>query len=113
MQHRTRDEHLFGPGPKRILALDGGGIRGALTLGFLKRMEDILRERAGGDPEFRLNDYFDLIAGTSTGSIIAAGLAVGFSVEKLQNIYQSLATEVFKKPIWRLGVLTSKFPLKT
>jgi len=112
MQHQTRDEHLFGPGPKRILALDGGGIRGALTLGFLKRMEDILRERAGGDPEFRLNDYFDLIAGTSTGSIIAAGLAVGFSVEKLQKLYQSLATEVFKKPIWRLGVLASKFPLE-
>jgi len=112
MKGRTRDEHLFGAGPKRILALDGGGIRGALTLGFLKQMEDILRQRAGGDPEFRLGDYFDLIAGTSTGSIIAAGLATGFSVERLQEIYQSLAAEVFKKPIWRLGVLSSKFPLE-
>ncbi len=112
MEHRTRDEHLFGPGPKRILALDGGGIRGALSLGFLRRMEDILRDRAGGDPEFRLCDYFDLIAGTSTGSIIAAGLSVGFTVEKLQGIYRSLSNEVFKKPLWRLGLYTSKFPLE-
>ena len=112
MEHRTRDEHLFGPGPKRILTLDGGGIRGALSLGFLKRMEDILRDRAGGDPEFRLCDYFDLIAGTSTGSIIAAGLSVGFTVEKLQEIYRSLSNEVFKKPLWRLGLYTSKFPLE-
>jgi len=110
MQQRTRDEHLFGPGPKRILALDGGGIRGALTLGYLKRIEDLLRERVKGDPEFRLCDYFDLIGGTSTGSIIAAGLALGFSVEKLQKMYQSLANEVFKKPLLRLGVFSSKFP---
>ena len=47
MRSRTRDEHLFGPGPKRILTLDGGGIRGALTLGFLKRIEELLAERAG------------------------------------------------------------------
>lgn len=110
MKHRTRDEHLFGPGPKRILALDGGGIRGALSLGFLKRIEDILRERLDGDPEFRLCDYFDLFAGTSTGSIIAAGLAVGFSVEELQELYRSLSDEVFKKPVWRFGLYTSKFP---
>jgi hypothetical protein len=112
MRSRTRDEHLFGSGPKRILTLDGGGIRGALTLGFLKRIEELLAERAGGDPEFRLCDYFDLIAGTSTGSIIATGLALGFSVEKLQHLYQSLSEQVFKKPLWRLGVFTSKFPIE-
>jgi hypothetical protein len=110
MKHRTRDEHLFGPGPKRILALDGGGIRGALTLGYLKRIEDILRQRVGDDPAFRLCDYFDLIGGTSTGSIIASGLALGFSVEKIQNLYQNLSEEVFKKPLLRLGLFSSKFP---
>jgi len=110
MKHRTRDEHLFGPGTKRILALDGGGIRGALSLGYLKRIEDILRQRAGGDPDFRLSDYFDLIGGTSTGSIIATGLALGFSVERLQSLYRSLSEEVFKKPLLRLGVFSSKFP---
>ena len=35
----TRDEHLFGPGPKRILALDGGGVRGIIALAFLERIE--------------------------------------------------------------------------
>lgn len=110
MQPRTRDEHLFGPGPKRILALDGGGIRGALTLGYLKRIEFMLRERAGGDPQFRLCDYFDLIGGTSTGSIIATGLALGFSVEELQQLYINLSNEVFKKPLLRLGLFSSKFP---
>jgi hypothetical protein len=110
MQYRTRSDHLFGEGPKRILALDGGGIRGALTLGYLKRIEDILRERVDGDPDFRLCDYFDLIGGTSTGSIIAASLALGFSVEEIRELYINLSNEVFKKPLWRLGVFSSKFP---
>lgn len=112
MQHRTRDEHLFGPGPKRILSLDGGGIRGALTLGYLQRLEDILRQRAGDDPDFRLSDYFDLIGGTSTGSIIATGLAMGFSVEKLQGIYQALSDQVFKKSLLRFGLFSAKFPVE-
>ncbi len=110
MEHKTRDEHLFGTGPKRILALDGGGIRGILTLGYLKRLEDMLRARYGGDPDFRLSDYFDLIGGTSTGSIIATGLAMGFSVERLQAIYRTLAGEVFKKPLLSLGLFSAKFP---
>lgn len=38
-------DHLVAPGAKRILALDGGGIRGAITLGFLARIEALLRER--------------------------------------------------------------------
>jgi hypothetical protein len=37
-----RDRHLFGPGPKRILSLDGGGVRGALTVAFLERIEALL-----------------------------------------------------------------------
>jgi hypothetical protein len=110
MQHRTRDEHLFGPGPKRILALDGGGIRGILTLSFLKHLEDMLRARAGGDPDFRLSDYFDLIGGTSTGSIIATGLALGFPVEKLQQTYYDLGAQVFKGSFFKLGLLSAKFP---
>ncbi|MCB0949447.1 MAG: patatin-like phospholipase family protein [Mycobacterium sp.] len=110
MIHKTRDQHLFDDGPKRILALDGGGIRGALTLGYLSRIESILRERNGDDPEFRLCDYFDLIGGTSTGSIIATGLALGFSVEKLTDIYRALGEEVFESGFLRFGVFSAKFP---
>lgn len=110
MQIRTRDQHLFGPGPKRILALDGGGVRGILTLQYLKRLEALLRERSGNDPGFRLSQYFDLIGGTSTGSIIATGLALGWSVQKLETLYNDLAEQVFQKSIWRHGILQAKFP---
>jgi hypothetical protein len=106
---KTRDQHLFDDGPKRMLALDGGGIRGALTLGYLARMEAILRERHGGDPDFRLSDYFDLIGGTSTGSIIATGLALGFSVDKLTGIYHELGEQVFEEGFLRFGVFGAKF----
>lgn len=112
MKYRTRDEHLFGPGPKRILALDGGGIRGILTLSYLKHLEDMLRARVGGDPDFRLCDYFDLIGGTSTGSIIATGLALGFPVERIQQIYYELGAKVFKGSFFKLGLLSAKFPEK-
>lgn len=103
------EERLSAQGPKRILALDGGGVRGALTLEYLARIETILRERHGDTEGFRLADYFDLIGGTSTGSIIATGLALGFPVGRLQELYRSLASEVFEAPPYRFGVLIPKF----
>jgi patatin-like phospholipase/acyl hydrolase len=54
-------------GPKRILALDGGGIRGVLTLEYLEAIEALIRQRRN-DPALLLSDCFDLIGGTSTGS---------------------------------------------
>jgi len=45
--HASRDRHLFGPGPKRILSLDGGGVRGVVSVAFLERIEAILIARAG------------------------------------------------------------------
>jgi hypothetical protein len=110
MKIRTRDEHLFGPGPKRILSLDGGGVRGVLTLEYLARIETLLRVRHGGDPAFRLSHYFDLIGGTSTGSIIATGLALGLEVSQLQALYFELAAKVFKRSRLRQGLFVAKFP---
>ncbi|MES2848225.1 MAG: patatin-like phospholipase family protein, partial [Bacteroidota bacterium] len=83
--------------PKRILALDGGGIRGALSLGYLQQVEDILRTQHGNDPKFRLCHYFDLIGGTSTGSIIAACLAIGKNVKEIKDMYMELGGEIFEK----------------
>ena len=108
--YRTFKQHLD-PSckPKRILALDGGGIRGLLTAGLLRRMEDILRARAGGDPAFRLSDYFDLIGGTSTGSIIAAGLSLGMTAEEVRNSYFTLGEATFKRSLLRIGAIRQKY----
>jgi patatin-like phospholipase/acyl hydrolase len=101
-----RARKLRSPGPKRILALDGGGIRGALTLGFLERLQQLLRARHG-DPGLRLSDYFDLIGGTSTGSIIAGALALGHEVAKVKDDYLKLGGRVFKKhPKWKFWKAT-------
>ncbi|MET0183811.1 MAG: patatin-like phospholipase family protein, partial [Caulobacterales bacterium] len=94
----TLQQHLdVHGGPKRILALDGGGVKGILTLGLLAVLEDELRKRAGGGEEFRLSDYYDLIGGTSTGAIIATGLALGMSVADLIELYSTLGPRVFKQ----------------
>src|SRR5262245_20369609 len=94
---RSRDEHFRGGGPKRVLALDGGGLRGVLSLGFLARIESLLRERHGNIETFRLAHYFDLIAGTSTGAIIAAALAQGLTVAEIADHYMKMGTQVFKR----------------
>ena len=105
----TRDQHLQQPGPKRILALDGGGLRGIVSLGYLKEIETLLRKRHGDHPDFRLGHYFDLIAGTSTGAIIAAGLAIGLSVDELITHYLTLGRKVFKASLWRNGLLLDRY----
>lgn len=61
-------------GPRKLLTIDGGGIRGMLSVEVLARIEQILRD-AHDDQQLKLCDYFDYIAGTSTGAIIAAALA--------------------------------------
>ncbi len=110
---RTLFEHLSpDTGPKRILALDGGGVKGLLTLGMLKPLEQELRARAGGDPNFRLSDYYDLIGGTSTGAIIASGLALGMSVDQLIELYLRLCPEVFGRSAGDGVFLQSRFESK-
>jgi len=107
---KTLHEHLDPQnGPKRILSLDGGGIRGALTLGYLKKIETILRTKEN-DPELLLCDYFDLIGGTSTGSIIAAALAIGKSVDEIAELYMKLGGEIFgQKKKWYNPLQTWQF----
>lgn len=107
---KTLFEHLSpDTGAKRILALDGGGVKGVLTLGMLKPLEDELRRRAGGDPNFRLADYYDLIGGTSTGAIIASGLSLGLSIDEMIELYMKLGPEVFGKTAGDGVFLQSKF----
>lgn len=106
----TRDRHLFGKVPKFVLALDGGGVRGVVTLAFLERIEALLAEHYGTGEDFRLSDHFALIGGTSTGSIIATGLALGHSVAHLTKLYTNLSADAFAKVRWFGGVIAPKFP---
>src|SRR3984885_2752002 len=96
--------------PHRMLALDGRGIRGLITLGILEQIEKLVLERTGK----KLCDYFDYIAGTSTGAIIAAGLAQGMSTKQLVEFYQSNGDEMFKpaRLIERIKYFYTADPLK-
>ena len=87
-------DKLAGVGPKKLLAIDGGGIRGVLALEILAEIE---RQLGRGQAEFRLAHYFDYIAGTSTGGIIAAGLAMGMSVAEILDFYQQAGAQMFEK----------------
>lgn len=106
-----------------ILSIDGGGIRGLIPLYALKYLEHLLDERSKRKP---LVSYFDLIAGTSTGGIIAAGLCApraGFSkvkrpacsIDDLINLYKSHGDEIFNSrssegdiKSWALSILGLK-----
>jgi hypothetical protein len=83
-------------GPRKLLALDGGGIRGLLTIGILESLEAAVRA-AAGNPELRLGDAFDYIGGTSTGAVIAAALSLGMSVAELREFYLASGRTMFDK----------------
>jgi len=95
MKNNVLLHRLKEPGPKRILALDGGGIRGLVTIGYLARIENILRRRYQ-KPDLVLSDYFDLVGGTSTGAILATLLALGRSVDEIREMYLTLGREAFR-----------------
>ena len=77
---------------RRILAIDGGGIKGMFPASFLASLETAITGR--------VVDYFDLIAGTSTGGIIALGLGLGFSAQEIVEFYKDLGPKVFPNDNW-------------
>jgi patatin-like phospholipase/acyl hydrolase len=85
------------PGAKKILALDGGGILGLMSVEVLARIEQLLRSRLDKGPEFVLADYFDLVAGTSTGAVLAACIALGMPVAKIRGFYLDSGKEMFDR----------------
>jgi uncharacterized protein len=98
-------------GPRRVLAIDGGGVRGIVALAFLARIESAVQKRWGVRC---LAEHFDLIAGTSTGAIIATMLALGRSVEEIRAMYMQFCREAFTpNPLGTLsfGLLASRFRL--
>lgn len=79
---------------KRILAIDGGGLRGAIPASFLAEVEEQI-----GD---RVVNYFDLIAGTSTGGLIALGLGLGFPAREILRLYEEWGPQIFARSRFRL-----------
>jgi Patatin-like phospholipase len=89
-------ERLARKEPRKLLAIDGGGIRGVLSLHILGRVEELLIQ-ASKTPDYRLADYFDYVAGTSTGGIIAAGIALGMSISEILEFYLSNGAAMFDR----------------
>lgn len=93
---------LESAGPKRILALDGGGVRGIVSIGFLEAIEAVLAKRFVSQgiyqrsEDFRLAHYFDLIGGTSVGSMLATMLALGWPMSQVRREFEAEITNIFK-----------------
>jgi patatin-like phospholipase/acyl hydrolase len=75
--------------PCRILCLDGGGAKGFYTIGVLKGIEGMLG--------CRVHERFDLVFGTSTGSIIAALICLGYTVDEIHSLYRTHVVKVMRK----------------
>ncbi|MFN6566879.1 patatin-like phospholipase family protein [Dendronalium sp. ChiSLP03b] len=73
--------------PFRILSLDGGGVRGVVAATILKAIEKQINQP--------LNEYFNLIAGTSTGAILAAAIATGRNSQEIIDLYKQKGSIIF------------------
>ncbi|MFA5923749.1 MAG: patatin-like phospholipase family protein [Methylococcaceae bacterium] len=88
--------HIHSPGPKKILACDGGGILGLMSVEILAKIEADLRA-ARNEPNLVLADYFDFVCGTSTGAIIAACISSVMSIDTIRQFYLDSGKQMFDK----------------
>jgi hypothetical protein len=95
---------------RRILTIDGGGLKGTIPAAFLAALEDHIDKP--------LHEYFDLIVGTSTGGIIAAGLAMGMKARDVLAIYERDGPRIFptmtwwsRSVVWCKGWIRTKYPI--
>lgn len=88
----TSSNFVFNPDNKTtLLSIDGGGMRGVIPLAML-----IYLEEQTGKPAY---DLFDMVAGTSTGAIIAAGLGLGMTAKEIMQIaYKDRLPKAFGQP---------------
>jgi patatin-like phospholipase/acyl hydrolase len=100
MAGKTFRDKLAPTPTKKLLTCDGGGIRGILSLEIMGALEKLLRDKLG-DPNLVLADYFDYVAGTSTGAIIATCIARGMAVDDIKKFYLTSGPAMFT----RAGIL--------
>ena len=90
-------EKLAKTGPRKLLALDSGGIRGVISIEVLAELERTLRQLLNQGDDFVLADYFDYIGGMSAGAIIAACLSLGMSVDQIRTFFFDSSRAMFQK----------------
>jgi len=108
----------------RILSIDGGGIRGIIPGTILIYIENKLKE-VSGNPNARIADYFDLIAGTSTGGILSCCYLIKnktndnpkYTASQIVDLYLEYGEEIFKNSLFHKiksggGILDEKYPKK-
>jgi patatin-like phospholipase/acyl hydrolase len=107
----------------RILAIDGGGVRGIIPAQVLVSLEDKLKKESG-NPDIAIADCFDLFAGTSSGGILTCiylyprpgdPLRPRFSAEEALQFYFKASDKIFHSPVWHKlnmleGILREKYP---
>lgn len=106
-----------------IISIDGGGIRGIIPGTILQLIEEKIQEKES-NPQARLVDYVDFVAGTSTGGILGCGMLVPdpvmperpkFSMEEVVNLYHENGGDIFRKPFGHklrtvFGIREEKYP---
>src|SRR5512136_361904 len=106
----------------RILSIDGGGIRGIIPGQILALLEDKLQKRTG-NPEARIADFFDFIAGTSTGGILTCiylcpdpqnPARPRFTAQEAVEFYLQRGKKIFSRTLWQKirslwGIIDEKY----
>jgi patatin-like phospholipase/acyl hydrolase len=86
----------------KILSIDGGGVRGIYPAYILKRIEESFT--------VRLHEIFDMVVGTSTGSIIAGAIAVDYPLKDVVTIFEEKSRKIFRKSWFSFGgAIASKY----
>lgn len=86
----------------KILCLDGGGSRGYFTAEMIKNIESKY--------DIKVNEYFDLIVGTSTGALIAGGIGLDIDINEIIDIYLKENNKIFKTSYFK-GIFSSKYDI--
>ena len=94
--HQKLIDRMQSDTPKKILACDGGGIRGLISVEILGKLEADLRKKRN-EPDLVLADFFDFVCGTSTGAMVAACISAGMSMDEIRTFYVDSGDQMFDK----------------